>query len=81
MRQDFHFIFILWNSVKENIPYENNPLTEGAYKINFSSETFNFSEISEEEVTHACLSFKMSFGYDIDNIFSSFIKPVAPSIS
>ena len=37
------------NNLKEKIPYEKNPLIEGAYNINTRSETFTFSEITEEE--------------------------------
>ena len=69
------------NSLKETIPYEKNPLIEGAYNMNTSSKTFTFSEITEEEVIRASLSFKTSFGSGIDNISSFFIKTVIPVIA
>ena len=50
------------SNLKEKIPYEKNPLIEGAYNINIRSETFTFSEITEEEIVRASLSFKTSFG-------------------
>ena len=68
------------NSLKENVPYEKNPLVEGAYNINSSCETFTFSEVFEEEVIQASYSFKTSFGSGIDNISSFLIKTAAPII-
>ena len=68
------------NSLNESVPYEKNPLMEGAYNINSSSETFTFSEISEEEVICASHSFKTSFGSGIDNVSSFFIKLRLPSL-
>ena len=50
------------NSLKENVPYEKNPLMEDAYNVNSSSEIFKLSEISEEEVINASHSSKTSFG-------------------
>ena len=50
------------NSLKENVPYEENPLLEGAYNVIVNFETSTFSEISEEEVLSSCLSFKTPFG-------------------
>ena len=69
------------NSLKESVPYEKNPLMEGTYNINSSSETFTFSEISEEEVISASHSFKTSFGSGIDNVSSFFIKTASPIIA
>ena len=69
------------NSLKESVPYEKNPLMEGAYNINSSSETFTFSEISEEEVISASHNFKTSFGSGIDNVSSFFIKTASPIIA
>ena len=48
------------NSLKENVPYEKNPLMEGAYNINARSETFTLSEISEKKVIRVSHSFKTS---------------------
>ena len=42
------------NTLKENITYRKYFVIEGADNINFSSEIFTFSEISEEEVMLAC---------------------------
>ena len=69
------------NSLKENVPYEKNPLMEDAYNINSSSETFTFSEISEEEFIRTSHSFKASFGSGIDKISSFFIKTAPPIIA
>ena len=67
------------NSLKENVPYEKNPLMEGVYNVNSSSETF--SEISEEEVIRTSHSFEASFGSGIDKISSFFIKTAPPIIA
>ena len=48
------------NSLKENVPYQKNPLMESAYNINACSETFTLSEISKKEVIRVSHSFKTS---------------------
>ena len=68
------------NSLNESVPYEKNPLMEGAYNINSTSETFTLSEISEEEVIRTSHSFKTSFGSGIDDISSFFKKLWAPPL-
>ena len=75
-------IFVVFIDLfKENVHLEKNPLIEGAHNINFSSETLTFSEISEEDVMRACISFETSFGFRIDNTSSFFIKAAAPFIA
>ena len=69
------------SNLKEKIPYEKNPLIEGAYNINTRSETFASSEITEEDIVCASLSFKTSCGSGIDNISNFFIKTAAPFIA
>ena len=66
----------LGNSLKENVPYEKNLLIEGAYNINSSSETFIFSEISEEEAMLAFKFLHQNCGSFHSQTFSLHLQPL-----
>ena len=74
------FVCNIVNSVNEKSPYEKNRLSELGCNISTPCEACNFSEITEEEIVRASLSFKTSFGSEIFNSSSVFIKTAAPFI-
>ena len=61
-------------NLKSKIPYEPNPLTTGVYSINNNLKSFNFIEITAEDVVNACSTIKTSHGSGVDGISSFFIK-------
>ena len=68
-------------TLKANVPHQQNPLIAGNYNVNPNNIVFHFKEITDELVFNACNHMKTSFGSGLDNISSFFIKLALPVIS
>ena len=68
-------------TLKANVPHQQNPLMVGNYNVNPNNYIFCFEEITEELVFNVCSHIKTSFGSGLDNISSFFIKLALPVIA
>ena len=68
-------------TLKANVPHQQNPLIAGNYNVNPNNIIFHFKEITDELVFNACNHMKTSFGSGLDNISSFFIKLALPVIA
>ena len=68
-------------TLKANVPHQQNPLIAGNYNVNPNNIIFHFKEITDELVFNACNHMETSFGSGLDNISSFFIKLALPVIA
>ena len=67
--------------LKTKIPCEPSPLTTGKYSINNNSKSFNFLDITAEDVVNVCSTIQTSHGSGLDGISSFFIKTAIPFLA
>ena len=68
-------------TLKANIPHQQNFLIAGNYNVNPNNKVFHFVEIAEELACNACSHMKTSFGSGLDTILSFFIRLALPALA
>ena len=68
-------------TLKANVPHQDNFLIAGNYNVNPNNKIFHFEEIPEELVFNVCNNTKTSFGSGLNIISSFFIKLALPVIA